>query len=177
MGQGTLADKKRREKAVDRTLARYLDPAFWRVRDRKHRWIRELHETEPTVRMELVRAGLPAQAVVSLAEALDMSRERLTRELDIPRTTVTRKLKTGGRLGVAESERVLGVARLIGQVQQIVEESGDPEGFDAARWVAEWLERPLPALDGRPPIEFMDTAEGRDVVFGLVARMQSGAYA
>ncbi len=35
----------------------------------------------------------------------------------------------------------------------------------------------LDALDGKTPGDFMDTANGRTLVAGLVAQMQSGAYA
>jgi uncharacterized protein (DUF2384 family) len=72
---------------------------------------------------------------------------------------------------------VVGMAKLIGQVQTMVEESGDPTGFDAAQWLARWLDEPLPALDGKRPAEYMDTAEGRDLVSNLLAMAQSGAYA
>ena len=76
-----------------------------------------------------------------------------------------------------ESERALGITSLVGQVQKIVSESGSPDGFDAARWTADWLEEPNDALGGRAPGEFMDTSDGRALVSGLVAQMQSGAYA
>lgn len=76
-----------------------------------------------------------------------------------------------------ESERVLGIARLVGQVDNMVRESGNPEGFNAATWVAKWLDRPQPALGGMRPAELMDTADGRGIVSDLIARMQSGAYA
>jgi uncharacterized protein (DUF2384 family) len=66
--------------------------------------------------------------------------------------------------------------RLVGQVQQMVAESGDLEGFDAATWVAQWLERPLPALGDKKPSDLMDTADGQALVSKLVARMQTGAY-
>lgn len=173
----TGAPRADRDEAAIEKLARFLTTDFWRPRGKRHDWIGQVFESEPMVRMRLVREGVPAQAVPSLAEALGMSREQLTRELGFARATVERKLKSGGRLGTAESESVLGVARLIGQVQQIVEQSGDPADFDAAAWVAQWLETSLPALAGHAPIEFMDTAEGRDIVSGLVAQMQSGAYA
>jgi uncharacterized protein (DUF2384 family) len=39
------------------------------------------------------------------------------------------------------------------------------------------LERPNKALGSKAPGEFMDTADGRALVAGLVAQMQSGAYA
>jgi putative toxin-antitoxin system antitoxin component (TIGR02293 family) len=88
-----------------------------------------------------------------------------------------RKVRQRRRLNQDESERVVGVARLIGQVEQMVRESGDLEGFDAARWVAAWLQRSVPALGGSRPGDLMDTAEGREIVSSLVAQMQSGAYA
>ena len=58
----------------------------------------------------------------------------------------------------------------------MVTESGSPQGFDAAKWVAAWLDRPQSVLRGKRPAEMMDTADGRSVVSDLVARMQSGAY-
>lgn len=76
-----------------------------------------------------------------------------------------------------ESERVLGIASLIGKVQTMVDESGEPTGFDAALWVAAWLARPLPALGGATPASYMDTFEGQKLVAELLSMSQSGAYA
>jgi uncharacterized protein (DUF2384 family) len=108
---------------------------------------------------------------------MSVPRERLYVWLGIPRTTANRKLNKGETLSQDESERALGMARLVGEVQRIVVESGEPEGFDAARWTADWLEEANAALGGYRPGEFMDTADGRALVSGLVAQMQSAAYA
>ena len=75
-----------------------------------------------------------------------------------------------------ESARVLGMARLVGQVQPMVQESGQPEGFDAAAWVARWIDRPVPALGGLRPAELLDTAEGQAIVANVLSRAQTGAY-
>jgi len=128
-------------------------------------------------RIGIVKQGLPARLLVTLANDMHVPRERLYGWLGIARTTANRKVKEGEVLSQDESERALGITRLIGQVQQIVAESGEPQGFDAARWTANWLEEPNDALGGRTPGEFMDTADGRALVSGLVAQMQSGAYA
>jgi uncharacterized protein (DUF2384 family) len=77
----------------------------------------------------------------------------------------------------ADVERRRAVKMLIAQVQTMVEESGNPNGFDAARWVREWLQKPLPALGGKRPVEYMSTQEGRELVGRLLAMAQSGAYA
>jgi Protein of unknown function (DUF2384) len=68
-------------------------------------------------------------------------------------------------------------ADLVHQVEKIVAESGNPEGFDAGQWLAAWMERSVPALGGKRPAEYMDTAEGRALISQLLAMTQSGAYA
>ncbi len=130
-----------------------------------------------TDRIGIVKQGLPARLLATVAKDMDVSRERLYDWLGIARTTANRKIKDDELLSQDESERVLGILRLIGQVQTIVAESGGPDGFDAARWTAAWLEEPNAALGGQAPCAFMDTADGRALVRGLVAQMQSGAYA
>lgn len=128
-------------------------------------------------RIGMVKEGLPARLLTTLAGDMHVPRERLYAWLGIARTTANRKVKDDEVLSQEDSERALGIARLVGQVQQVVAESGEPAGFDAARWTADWLEAPNAALGNRTPGEFMDTADGRSLVSGLVAQMQSGAYA
>lgn len=36
------------------------------------------------------------------------------------------------------------IARVVAEVEQIVEESGGPADFDASQWVARWVAEPLP---------------------------------
>lgn len=79
-------------------------------------------------------------------------------------------------LSPEQSERILAAEKLIRQVQAMVEESGEPQGFDASQWLAKWLDTPLSALGGNPPADFMHTAEGRDLLPRLLATAQSGAY-
>jgi len=68
-------------------------------------------------------------------------------------------------------------ADLVHQVEKMIAESGEPEGFDAGQWLAAWMERSVPALGGKRPNEYMATAEGRALISQLLAMMQSGAYA
>ena len=128
-------------------------------------------------RIGMVREGLPARLLTTLANDMHIPRERLYGWLGIARTTANRKVKEDELLSQDESERALGIARLVGQIQAMVAESGNPDGFDAARWAANWLEEPNEALGGRAPGGFLDTADGRALVSGLVAQMQTGAYA
>lgn len=134
-------------------------------------------ETAPSLeRIEMVRAGVPAAMLAFLAKRLGVSLEWIYETTGVARSTGDRKRRKGERLNQDQSERVMGLIRLIGQVRRIVEESGDPEGFDAAHWVADWLDAPLGALGGRRAADLMDTADGRALVTNLVGQMQAGTY-
>ena len=67
--------------------------------------------------------------------------------------------------------------KLVGQLEAMVEESGDPDSFDAPGWLSRWLREPLPALGGDKPINLLDTMEGQALISRALAQMQSGAYA
>lgn len=136
-----------------------------------------LYRASRMQRVALVKKGVPARYTGVLAAGMRMSKDKFYSTVGLSRATVDRKVKVNKRLNPDESERVIGIARLVGQAQSLVEESGGPADFDAARWLAEWLDHPLPALGGRRPVEFMDTTDGRALVSDLLAQQQSGAYA
>ena len=136
-----------------------------------------LYRVDPQARIAAIRKGIPVLLIGELSSTMGMSKELLLGSLGLSRATISRKEKAGTALSKDESERVLGIASLIGKVQTMVEESGDPAGFDAARWVAEWLAKPLPALGGATPASYMDTFEGQKLVAELLSMSQSGAYA
>jgi putative toxin-antitoxin system antitoxin component (TIGR02293 family) len=131
----------------------------------------------PTERIDIIKKGVLAGEVVKLAKTIGRPKERLFKVLGLPRATVDRKTRANQRLSVEQGERVVGFFKLVGQVQVMVEQSGDPRGFDPAKWVADWLDRPLPALGGRCPADYMDTSEGQELIASLLAKVQSGAYA
>lgn len=128
-------------------------------------------------RVELIRQGVPAHQVDELAAALRVTRDRVSDLLNLPRTSVRQKIRQGTRLSTAQSERVIGLACLIGQVAVMLECSGDPKGFDVARWVGEWLEWPAPALGGDRPADYMDTLTGQELVSHLIIQSQVGVFA
>ncbi len=137
----------------------------------------DLYSAQPTERIDLIRGGVPASFVVDISKAMGVTKEALFNTLRLSRATIDRKIANNESLPPDQGERVIGMAKLVGQVQVMVEQSGEPQGFDAARWVAQWLEQPSPALGGERPSTYMDTLEGQEMVSSLLARMQSGAYA
>jgi len=136
-----------------------------------------INQLSPLQRSEIVEGGVPALLLTRLATALQVSQERLYSTIGVSRATANRAIRAEGALNAADSEHAMGLARLVGQVEQIVQESGDPEGFDAGKWVAEFLGSEQASLGGRRPAELMRTSDGRAVVATLVNQMQSGAYA
>ncbi len=139
--------------------------------------IEQARAATPMERVALVKRGVPAAAAVALARRMGISKEQFCRTLGLARATLDRKQRSDGRLSPDESSRVLGLDRLIGRAQSLVEDAGDDAGFDAARWAAAWLEQPLPALGGRRPGELMDTTEGQQIVLQLLEQIGNGAYA
>lgn len=136
----------------------------------------DLFRADPYERVEMIRHGLPAAAVRDMFEGIPMASGDLLKSLRLSPATLSRKIKEDANLSSEDSERVIGMARLIGQVQAMAAEAGDA-GFDAARWTAAWLMEPVPALGGARPVDFMDTMEGQGIVSRLLSQMQSGAYA
>lgn len=136
-----------------------------------------VYQAAPIERIEWIKHGVDASDVLKMAARLDTSQEQLMQRLGLPRATIVRKSKARQNLSTEQAERVVGLSKLIGQVQTIVEQSGNPEGFDAAHWVAHWIERPNAALGGRRPAELMDTVAGQELVGSVLSKMQSGAYA
>jgi putative toxin-antitoxin system antitoxin component (TIGR02293 family) len=136
-----------------------------------------LFQATPEDRVKLIRQGVKADALVNTSKLMGISRERLFATLNFPAGTVKRKIAQDELLSPDQSERIIGLQKLIGQVESMVIESGNPQDFDPARWVAHWLETPSPALGGDKPADYMDTIEGQRIVANLLAMMQSGAYA
>lgn len=127
--------------------------------------------------VQMIRKGVPASLLDMIIQKMHIPKDRLYTSLHLPRSTVDRKIRNNEALTAEQSERVLGLERLVGQVEVMVKQSGNPEGFDANRWVGEWLDSPLPALGGAKPADYMDTMEGQKLVSNLLAQSQSGAYA
>ncbi len=104
------------------------------------------------------------EAVVVFGKATEATRSQKNVLVRKPRSAV-------------DEMRERGIALLNKQVQRMVEESGNPAGFDAAAWVGEWLQKPNSALGGDRPSKFMGTADGQQMISRLLAQAQSGAYA
>lgn len=61
-------------------------------------------------------------------------------------------------------------------VQQIVMESGNPEGFDGRAWLQEWLVAPLPGFGDRRPCDLLQEPGGLQLVESTLLRIQKGSF-
>lgn len=118
--------------------------------------------------IQKIRDGVPASFVEYLSAEMALTKEFLYRTLRLSSSTVERKIMNSEDLSTDHTERVLGFARLIGQVQVMADAFGPPKGFDARRWFNEWTARPLEAMNGAKPEEFMDTVAGQQLVSKMI---------
>lgn len=116
--------------------------------------------------VELIRHGLPYRSFEKVAEALDSSVDEVAATLDVPRSNLTRRKKTG-LLKKDESEKVLRLARIALRAEEVL---GSME--KAYRW----LRTPNRALGGQRPMEMLDLEIGAREVEDVLGRIQYGVY-
>ena len=137
----------------------------------------KLYRTQVKDRIDLIVKGVSAADAKLWLDLPALGRNITLQALDLSVATFNKKVKANTNLSPAESERVVGFARLVGQVEAMIEDTDGPSDFDARAWLARWLTEPLPALDNAKPIDFMNTMEGQSLVSQKLAEMSSGAYA
>jgi putative toxin-antitoxin system antitoxin component (TIGR02293 family) len=87
--------------------------------------------------------------------------------LDMETKATLHRRKADGRLGPAESDRLVRFARLLGRAIEVME-SGE-----AAR---QWLCSPQFGLGGAVPLEYAGTEVGAREVENLLGRIEHGVY-
>ena len=116
---------------------------------------------------ELVRQGLPAKALLLLAERLDMRQAEISEKIGIPQRTLTRRLTQHSRLTAAESDRAVRLAQVYATAAETL---GDGDK------AAAWLKTPNRALRGGRPLDQLDTDPGVREVEDLLGRIAYGVY-
>ena len=86
--------------------------------------------------------------------------------LGISKATFHRR-KATGKLDVAESDRVVRFARLLGLAASVM------ESIDAGR---RWIRSPQVGLGGAIPLEYAETEVGAREVENLLGRIEYGVY-
>jgi putative toxin-antitoxin system antitoxin component (TIGR02293 family) len=120
----------------------------------------------PSGLIEVLRGGLPVQELDDLQASLGVSTETLFPILGISKATYHRR-KVGGRLDLAESDRVVRFARLMGKAIEV---------FDSEESARQWLTSPQYGLGGAVPLEYAETEVGAREVEDLLGRIEYGVY-
>lgn len=141
-------------------------------------FVRQVSTATPLQLVDIERGGVAGEFLKDLSARLGIPAARLFTMLGVPKATAAKKAAAGEMLGGSAGQAAVGVARLLGLAQAIVADSTAPEakGFDAARWLGQWLDRPQPSLGGRRPGDLVDTPTGLDAVSRLLGSIASGSY-
>jgi len=137
----------------------------------------DMYRASPLERITIIKRGIRAIEAKRIIAQFAIGRGMVLKALNVSPATFNKKVKQDQNLSPSESERVIGIAKLVGQLEALIQESGNLQGFDAAAWMSRWLNDPNPALGGTRPIDLMDTMEGQALVSTTLAQLQSGAYA
>jgi putative toxin-antitoxin system antitoxin component (TIGR02293 family) len=135
-----------------------------------------IHLADDWTRIAVVEHGVPTHLVRDLAALMDVPVNHLAQILGISSAALKAREKDPKSLSTGEGDRVTGMARLIGFAAVMAQEAAGTGDFDPARWIASWLDKPLPALGGRRPAEFMSTRFGQALVDDLLERTTGAAY-
>ena len=117
--------------------------------------------------LKVLERGVPVSALVELARQEALSPDDVDR-LIIPRRTLAHRKAKAQPLNRVESERAVRVASLTALAE---------ETFANKDKAQKWLRRPTAPLDGRRPIDLLDTELGARVVEQLLYRIGHGIAA
>ncbi len=136
----------------------------------------------PDERVRYIKSGISARKAKVFIAHFDLDQSVTLDALNLKRATINKKAKNDETLAIDDGERVLGLAKLVGQLETILESEGvmdrdQARKFDSFAWMSNWLDQPLPAFGGRKPIDLLDTMEGQAMVSKALGQIQSGAYA
>lgn len=140
-------------------------------------YLRSVYKSTLFERVSLIRAGVPCGYFYDTAQAMGVSLADLAISLGVPLSLVySIKSKASPSQKKSLSNQIIGIHLLIGQVQNLVEECGDPIGFDAAEWLGGWAFSSNDALGGLRPADYFDTVVGQGLVAYLLAAIRHGNY-
>ena len=111
-----------------------------------------------------IREGFPQTVLEEVMRAAGISLQELGASVDLAARSLQRRRREG-RLASFESDRLYRLARIVVLAKQYI---GDVE--TAMRW----LKRPNRALDGKIPLEFIDTELGARAVENVLGRIAYG---
>ena len=141
-------------------------------------YVRRFAMATPIEIVEIERQGVRGSFIKDLSRRLEIPTSRMFGILGVPKATAEKKAAAGEMVTGSGGQAAIAMVKLLVIAKDIVANSTAPEakGFDAAKWLGQWIERPQPSLGGRKAADLIDTPTGVDVVARLLGSIASGAY-
>lgn len=141
-------------------------------------FVKKIQDATPMQLVDVERKGVGGRLLKDIALKMGIPTSRFFNIIGVPKATAEKKAAGNQVIAGAGGQAALGIVRLLGIAQSIVANSTADEarGFDAAKWLGQWIERPQPSLGGKKPAEFLDTPTGVEIVSRVLGAIESGAY-
>lgn len=115
---------------------------------------------------QLIREGLPADAIDRLAARLDTPQKVILKVLGTSQRTYERRRRDGRPLDAAVADRAYRLVKLLAHAEDV---------FATPELAHDWLRTPNRML-GVAPIDILDTEAGADQVDQILGRVEHGVY-
>lgn len=141
-------------------------------------FVRRVAAATPMEIVSVERSGVNTAFLKDLSKHMQMPAVRIFDIVGVPKATAEKKAAAQEPLAGAGGQAALGLARLLAMANSIVANSTaqEAQGFDAGKWLGQWIERPQPALGGQKPADLIGTPTGLAMVERLLGAIESGAY-
>ena len=141
-------------------------------------YVRAVAGATPLQMVEIERQGVMGTFIKDLSVRMGVPTSRIFTILGVPKATAEKKAAAGEWVRGSGGQAAVGMVKLLGIAQAMVANSTAPEakGFDAAKWLGQWIEQPQGALGGHKPADLIDTPSGVEVVARLLGAIESGSY-
>jgi putative toxin-antitoxin system antitoxin component (TIGR02293 family) len=141
-------------------------------------YVRSVRQATPMELVQLERQGVQGTFIKALSKSMNLASSRVFSILGVPKATAEKKAASGELVTGRGGQSAIGMIKLLGIAQDLVENStaAEAQGFDAAKWLGQWIETPQPALGGLKPADIIDTPTGVSIVARVLGSLQSGAY-
>lgn len=141
-------------------------------------FVRRVAAATPMEMVSVERGGVNTAFLKDLSKYMQVPAVRIFDIVGVPKATAEKKAAAQAPIAGAGGQAALGLARLLAMANSIVDNSTSQEaqGFDAGKWLGQWIERPQPALGGQKPADLIGTPTGLAMVARLLGAIESGAY-
>jgi putative toxin-antitoxin system antitoxin component (TIGR02293 family) len=116
--------------------------------------------------IEQVREGISKKRVMSLAEKMGLSIHELSTILNLSERTIQR-YEINHKLETSSSEKAMQLEYLYQRGIEVLDNESN---------LKDWLHTKVLALDGKKPIDFLDTIAGFQLVLYVLGRIEHGVF-